>query len=60
MLCEALNAPETTSVDELSPILFMLDDIHEDETFRIAHPDLQAYRDEVRLAIEVSIASIKR
>ncbi|KAI9591169.1 hypothetical protein BDF19DRAFT_456043 [Syncephalis fuscata] len=52
MLTAALNAPENTSVDELSPLLFMLDDIHEDENFRMAHPDLQGCRNEVKDAIE--------
>jgi hypothetical protein len=54
MLTASLNDPENTSVDELSPLLFMLDDIHEDENFRMAHPDLQGCRNEVKAAIEVS------
>ncbi|RKP11004.1 hypothetical protein THASP1DRAFT_27249 [Thamnocephalis sphaerospora] len=52
MLTAALNSPENTSVDELSPILFMLDDIHDDENFRMAHPDLQGCRNELKAAIE--------
>lgn len=56
MLSASLNSPETTSVDELSPILFMLDDIHDDENFRMAHPNLQGCRNEVREAIEVRIS----